>query len=99
MPETEAHPSPEALEACALGKCDDPGAAPIEEHLADCELCRDRVASVPPDTLIEAIASARTLTDHGQAEAPTPTPDGVTPASPFAATYAWGDTVSEAHGD
>ena len=94
MPDPTTHPPPAVLEAFALGRLDAPGSTSVEDHLAGCERCQEQVAAVPPDTLLEAVADARTLGDGGRGDAPTRTPDGSATPS-FAPTHAWADHGSD----
>src|SRR5262245_56598403 len=92
------HPTDRELVEFLLGKLDDAGHLAIEDHLSECDECRDRAASAPPtdDTLVELLAAARTRADAERSAAPTPTLlDAATP-SPFAPTQAWGGTAAVA---
>jgi uncharacterized protein (TIGR03067 family) len=72
MPDTTTHPTDEAIGTFALGMLDPPESRWLEEHLAECALCQDRAEAVPPDTLVQLLASARIRADAGRSAAPTP---------------------------
>lgn len=92
------HPPGASLAAFALGKLDPADSAPIEDHLAGCEPCRDEVAAVPPDTLVEAVAAAHTLA-VARADGATPTFAAAATPSLGAATRGWGDATAGADAD
>lgn len=97
MPDTAPHPAIDAIEAFALGKLPPTDVAPVEDHLAGCDLCQERAQAVAPDTLVELLASARTRSDFGPPAAPTPTFDAAATPSLNATTRAWdGDPAAPA---
>src|SRR5438445_353660 len=89
MSQPATHPSPEALEAFALGKLGSSQNALLEEHLTGCDRCQEQAEAVAPDTLVQLLASAHTLADADHAAAPTPTLDLSSTPSLMASTPAW----------
>src|SRR5262249_9820098 len=67
------HPTDDCLRDFLLGKLPDPDQSGVEEHLAECDECGDRAASIrADDTLTELLAPAHTRVDPERADAPTP---------------------------
>jgi anti-sigma factor RsiW len=56
MRATPSCPDDDLLEKYALGRLDEPGAAPIEEHLLICERCQDRLKEL--DDFVTALRAA-----------------------------------------
>ena len=61
MTDLLTHPASELMEAFALGTLDESRYPEIEEHLADCPQCQEYAASVPGDTFVAMLASAKTV--------------------------------------
>lgn len=57
------HPSPRELAAFGLGHLDDESRARIEQHVAECSACCQRLRAVPDDTLLARLRSAVTPQD------------------------------------
>jgi WD40 repeat protein len=57
----DTHPDSADLEAFALGRLDSASLTAIEEHLASCPTCEERVASSPGDSLIDLLRRAHAL--------------------------------------
>lgn len=85
MPDVAEHPPDDVIQAFALGKIAPPDAQLVEQHLAGCEPCQNRVEKVGPDTLVELLATAHTLIFSGRSNAPTPS---------FATTQVWSDSTT-----
>src|SRR4051812_8233736 len=87
---TATHPTDRELGDFLLGKLDEPTGGSVENHLAECDSCRDRAVAVrADDTFTELLAAARTRLDSHRASAPTPTLDGTATPPAFAPTLAW----------
>ena len=68
MPDIAEHPTDDLIKAFALGKLDPPENQLVEEHLAECDPCQDRVEAVGPDTLVELLVSAQTRIDKERSQ-------------------------------
>jgi uncharacterized protein (TIGR03067 family) len=55
------HPNPEDLAAFSLGRLDDAAAETIEEHLSECEACRQAVASAPVDSFVAKVRASESI--------------------------------------
>ena len=60
---TLEHPTGSVLVAYGLGQLDETELADIDAHLAECDLCRQVVEGVAPDTLLTLLRSAATDPD------------------------------------
>jgi hypothetical protein len=94
MPSTATHPTPDAIEAFALGKLELDALSRLEGHLAGCERCQDLAEAVAPDTLVQLLASAATLCSTASPDAPTSSCAAATPA--LLPTHAWADSAPQA---
>jgi tRNA A-37 threonylcarbamoyl transferase component Bud32 len=54
-----SHPSAEQLSNYALGKLDEAAVAGIHRHLEGCEACRQTASSIPADTFVGKVQSAK----------------------------------------
>ncbi len=59
----QEHPSGSVLTAYSLGQLGEENLAGIDGHLADCDVCRQVVEGVVPDTLLSLLRSAATEPD------------------------------------
>ncbi|HEV3383511.1 MAG TPA: protein kinase, partial [Gemmata sp.] len=90
MPDIAEHPTDDVIEAFALGKLKSADNQLVEEHLAECDPCQDRVEAVGSDTLVELLIAAKTRIDHERSSAPTPS---------FATTQVWSGSAPESNLD
>jgi anti-sigma factor RsiW len=78
-----SHPSNAELTAFGLGRLSDAQSAAIEQHLTECDTCRQTVESLPPDSFIgkvqAAVRPSEVATEAGQATPARPA-DSVTRA-------------------
>jgi serine/threonine protein kinase len=58
----ELHPTEDVLDAFGLGKLDEQAFEAVSQHLESCPSCQRRVTQLPPDTFLDYLRSARTLT-------------------------------------
>src|SRR5262245_8650845 len=80
------HPSGTLLTAYGLGQLAEEELAGIDSHLATCDVCRQVVEGVVPDTLLSLLRSAATEPDSIEAnsvppESHTPTPPAALPTA------------------
>ena len=53
--EIQTHPALAQLEGFGLGRLSDADAQAIELHLADCDVCRQKLEDVPDDFLVRLL--------------------------------------------
>ena len=59
----QEHPSGSVLTAYSLGQLGEDDLVGVDGHLADCDVCRQVVEGVVPDTLLSLLRSAATEPD------------------------------------